>query len=161
MLIIGAGFSGLAVAGAFARYGIAYDQLEADSDLGGNWLHGVYDSVHLITSRRATQLDEWPMPVDWPDFPSKAQMLEYLRSYAAQFQLRPSIEFNRRVQQVSAGTGGRWHVDGNRDVQLRLWRSVQQLAGQLARCAGGIRFAASHCAELPEPRGRRPDVGRR
>lgn len=129
MLIIGAGFSGLAVAGAFARYGIAYDQLEADSDLGGNWLHGVYDSVHLITSRRATQLDEWPMPVDWPDFPSKAQMLEYLRSYAAQFQLRPSIEFNRRVQQVSAGTGGRWHVE---------------LDGGEGRVYGGVVVATGH-----------------
>lgn len=111
ILIIGAGFSGLAVAGAFARYGIAYEQVEADSDLGGNWRHGVYDSVHLITSRRATQLDEWPMPADWPDFPSQAQMLAYLRSYAARFDLRRSIEFNRQVRRVSPRAGGRWWVE--------------------------------------------------
>lgn len=111
MLIIGAGFSGLAVAGAFARDGIAYDQVEAAEDIGGNWLHGVYDSVHLITSRRTTQLDEWPMPQDWPDFPSKDQMLEYLRSYAAHFDLRASIELQREVRQVVPGGGGRWRVE--------------------------------------------------
>ena len=82
-LIIGAGFSGLGVAAAFRRHGIAFEVLERDEGVGGNWRHGVYDGVHIISSRRTTQYTDYPMPADWPDFPSGAQMLQYLEAYAA------------------------------------------------------------------------------
>ena len=49
--IIGAGYCGLGVAKAFRDYGIEFDCLERKSDLGGNWLNGVYDSTHIISSR--------------------------------------------------------------------------------------------------------------
>jgi len=68
--VIGAGFTGLALAAAFKRHGIAYDQLEADDAIGGNWYHGVYETVHIISSRRTTEYGDFPMPPDWPDFPN-------------------------------------------------------------------------------------------
>src|SRR5262249_32946105 len=67
--IVGAGFSGLGVAAAFTRHGIDFDVLEADDDLGGNWYHGVYETVHIISSRKTTEYSDLPMPAHWPDFP--------------------------------------------------------------------------------------------
>ncbi|RUT06431.1 hypothetical protein DSM106972_026880 [Dulcicalothrix desertica PCC 7102] len=41
-LIIGAGFVGLGMAQALSAADIAYDQVDASDDIGGNWYHGVY-----------------------------------------------------------------------------------------------------------------------
>ena len=97
LLLIGAGPVGLAVAKAMLQQGIAYEQLEADDDLGGNWYHGVYETAHIISSRKTTEYADFPMPADYPDFPSARQMLEYLRSYADAFGLRPHIQFRTKV----------------------------------------------------------------
>ena len=40
MVVIGAGPAGLAIAKGLKQHGIAYEQLEADDDVGGNWSHG-------------------------------------------------------------------------------------------------------------------------
>ena len=47
-LIIGAGFSGLGMAAALVREKIPFEVVEADDDLGGNWYHGVYNTVGLV-----------------------------------------------------------------------------------------------------------------
>jgi cation diffusion facilitator CzcD-associated flavoprotein CzcO len=99
-LIIGAGYSGLGVAKAFADAGIAYDQVERNSEVGGNWLDGVYDSTHIISSRDSTGYADFPMPDGYPDFPSRAQMLDYLNAYVDEFGLRDRIEFGTEVMRV-------------------------------------------------------------
>jgi hypothetical protein len=110
-LVIGAGFSGLGVAAAFRRAGIAYDQVDADDDLGGNWYHGVYETVHIISSRKTTEYTDWPMPADWPDFPSAKQMLTYLRGYADHWGLRRDLQLSTRVTWVEpAPVAGEWLV---------------------------------------------------
>lgn len=108
--IVGAGFTGLAVAAALKRHGIAYEQLEADDAIGGNWYHGVYETVHIISSRRTTEYGDYPMPSDWPDFPSVAQMLAYLNDYADHFGLRGAIEFNTEVTWIEPAAADAWQV---------------------------------------------------
>ena len=111
--IIGAGFSGLGVAKAFRDAGIPYDQIEREPFVGGNWANGVFESTHIISSRKSTEYLDYPMPADWPDFPSSAQMNEYLESFAEEFGLKRSIEFETEVQKVEpldeTGMGG-WRV---------------------------------------------------
>jgi Flavin-binding monooxygenase-like len=99
-LIMGAGFAGLGVAKAFADAGIPYDHVEADDAIGGNWYHGVYDSTHLISSRDSTEYADHPMPREYPDFPSRDQMLAYLNSVADAHGLRGRIEFETEVSRV-------------------------------------------------------------
>lgn len=99
--VIGAGYSGLAAAKALADQGIAYDHLEATDAIGGNWSHGVYDSTHLISSRRKTEYTDFPMPEHYPDFPNAVQMRDYLRSFADHFGLTGRIEFGAEVTSVS------------------------------------------------------------
>ncbi|MGC5024549.1 flavin-containing monooxygenase [Tsukamurella sp. DT100] len=98
--VIGAGYVGNGAAGALKRAGVPYDQIEATDRIGGNWSHGVYDSTHLISSKSSTQYVEFPMPADYPTFPSRAQMLAYLQSYVDHYGLAEHIEFSTEVVDV-------------------------------------------------------------
>ncbi|GGN82768.1 flavin-containing monooxygenase [Nocardia rhizosphaerihabitans] len=112
--IIGAGYTGLAVAKAYTDLGLDYDHVEATAAIGGNWSHGVYDSTYLISSKGVTEYPDYPMPEGYPDFPSAAQMRDYLRSFAAEFGLDHRIEFDTLVTDVApldeAGLAG-WRVE--------------------------------------------------
>jgi len=48
--IIGAGYCGLGATRALLAAGVDVEVLEADTDVGGNWRHGVYDSTHIISA---------------------------------------------------------------------------------------------------------------
>jgi cation diffusion facilitator CzcD-associated flavoprotein CzcO len=111
MALIGAGPVGLGMARALLAHGISYEQLEADDNLGGNWYHGVYETVHIVSSRRTTEFADYPMPLDYPDFPSRQQMLDYLRDYAEKFRLRPHIQFNTKVVMALPLRDGRWELE--------------------------------------------------
>ena len=111
MAVIGAGPVGLAVARALLQHSIPYEQLEADDDLGGNWYHGVYETAHIISSRKTTEYADFPMPEEFPDFPSAQQMLAYLNSYAKVFNLRPQIQFGTKVVMCRPENNGRWEVE--------------------------------------------------
>jgi len=111
MALIGAGPVGLGMAKALLEHKIPYEQLEADDQLGGNWYHGVYDTVHIISSRKTTEYADYPMPADYPDFPSRAQMLAYLQDYAEKFQLCRHIQFNTKVVMALPLADGRWELE--------------------------------------------------
>ena len=112
--VIGAGFSGLGVAHALKRDGIAFDLVEATGAAGGNWSHGVYDSSHLISSKRSTAYQEYPMPKEWATFAPRENMREYFNSYADHFGLREHLELEKEVARLEpVGPDGRdgWTVD--------------------------------------------------
>ncbi|WP_235682815.1 flavin-containing monooxygenase [Mycolicibacterium alvei] len=124
--LIGAGYAGNGLAFALQRAGIAYDQLEATDRVGGNWSHGVYDSTHLISSKKSTQYVEFPMPEAYPTFPSGAQMLAYLQSYVEYFGLADNIEFDSevvRVRPVDANGSNGWYVE-LASGEVRRYRAV-------------------------------------
>ena len=65
--VIGAGPMGLASARNLDRYGIDFVGFELHDDVGGLWdidnPHStVYESAHLISSKRMTEFAEFPMP---------------------------------------------------------------------------------------------------
>ncbi len=123
MALIGAGPVGLGMAKALREHGIPYQQLEADDDLGGNWYHGVYETVHIISSRKTTEYADYPMPADYPDFPSRAQMLEYLRKYAEDFHLREGIQFRTKVVMAVPLPDGQWELE-LADGRKRIYKGV-------------------------------------
>src|SRR5258706_16212389 len=98
MALIGAGPVGLGMAKALLEHKIPYEELEADDDLGGNWYHGVYETVHIISSRKTTEYTDNPKPEHYPDFPSRQQILEYLRDYSEKFRQPKIIQFNKIVE---------------------------------------------------------------
>src|SRR5258706_2110638 len=111
MALIGAGPVGLGMAKALLEHKIPYEELEADDDLGGNWYHGVYETVHIISSRKTTEYADYPMPEHYPDFPSRQQMLEYLRDYAEKFGLPKHIQSNTKVVMALPLADGKWELE--------------------------------------------------
>lgn len=122
--IVGAGFCGVGVAAAFRRRGIDFDVLEANDAVGGNWYGGVYDGVHIVSSRKTTEFPGFPMPAEWPDFPSGAQMLAYLRSYADHCQLGPHMELRTRVEYAEPVAPG--HPDERWVLRVRTPAGVER-----------------------------------
>ena len=115
--IIGAGCSGITTAKRLKDHGIDYDQFEMSDDVGGNWYFrnpngrsAVYESLHIDTSKTRLQLEDFPVPDEWPDFPSHRLMHDYFRAYVAEFDLRDGIEFNTGVDRAVRNAGGGWDV---------------------------------------------------
>ena len=109
-LLIGAGPCGLGTARGLKDEGVAYDHVEADREVGGNWLHGVYPTAHIISSKKITEYPGYPMPDHYPDFPSAQNMLDYYVDYAHHFGLHENIEFHTRVDHIRPVEGNRWEV---------------------------------------------------
>ncbi len=109
-LLIGAGPCGLGTARGLAEAHVAYDHVEADEEVGGNWYHGVYPTAHIISSKKITQYPGYPMPAHYPDFPSAQDMLAYYIDYARHFGLYDRIEFRTRVEFVRPVADNRWEV---------------------------------------------------
>ncbi|CAN5455862.1 NAD(P)/FAD-dependent oxidoreductase [soil metagenome] len=118
--IIGAGCSGITTAKRLAEHGISYDQLELSDDVGGNWYFknpngrsAVYESLHIDTSTRRLEFEDFPAPADFPDFPHHTLIHQYFRDYVEHFDLRRSIEFGTGVERAVRRTpeaGGGWEV---------------------------------------------------
>jgi hypothetical protein len=122
-LIIGAGFVGLGMAQALQAANIPYDQVDASDDIGGNWYHGVYQTAHIISSRRITQFTNFPMPKNYPDFPSAQQMRDYLNAFVEHFKLRQNIELNRSITYVRPIENNLWEVTFA-DGEQRIYKGI-------------------------------------
>ncbi len=113
--IVGAGSSGITAGKALKEAGIAFDIIEREDEIGGNWYFGkpnssVYKSTHLISSKTMTCYTDFPMPKDYPDYPSHEQVCAYLRSYANHFGLVPHIQFNTSVESIERTSDGFWDI---------------------------------------------------
>lgn len=111
LLVIGAGPCGLAMAKALKDACIPYEQVEADDEVGGNWYHGVYQTAHIISSKKTTEYADFPMPDDYPDFPSRRQMADYYRLYADAFGLWENIQFRTKVLMCRPLENESWEVE--------------------------------------------------
>ena len=115
--IIGAGPAGLATAKTFRQQGLAVEIFEREDDVGGNWYFGrpassVCHSTHMISSKRMSQLADFPMPKDYPPYPNHQQALAYLRDYARHFDLYEVTRFQTEVSRIEsvAGESEQWRV---------------------------------------------------
>ena len=143
--IIGGGPGGLSAARALKRQGISYEQFERHSDVGGIWDINnpgspMYESAHFISSRDLSGYADFPMPKDYPDYPTNQQIVDYVRSFARAFGLYENIRFGVSVQSIDQLPDGRWQVTLENGEQ-RHYRAVI--------CATGCNWDPS----LPEIKG--------
>src|SRR6266545_758536 len=87
---------------------------EESNGIGGNWAYtddpcrvSVHECSHVISSRRMSSFDDFPMPEGYPDFPSHRQLLAYFTDYARAFQLEPHVRLGSHVEQCALGDDGR------------------------------------------------------
>ncbi|UJJ33073.1 flavin-containing monooxygenase [Halopseudomonas maritima] len=119
--VIGAGPMGLATARNLQKLDIPFIGLELHSDVGGLWdidnPHStMYDSAHLISSKRMTEFAEFPMDDAVAPYPHHSEMRRYFQNYARQFGLYQHYEFNTRVLSVTQEDAG-WAIVTERDGQ--------------------------------------------
>jgi hypothetical protein len=112
--VIGAGPAGITAAKNLKENGIAFDGYEASSDVGGLWnikneYSTVYESAHLISSKKMTELKDFPMDESVADYPSHKEVFKYFKSYADYHKLGDNYYFNRKIVSITPA-GDKWLV---------------------------------------------------
>ena len=98
--VIGAGAAGLATVRELRDRGLAFDCFEQTDRVGGHW-HTDYESLHLITDRDSSGFTGYPMPADYPTYPSRDQVAAYLVDFARSNDLLDLITFDTAVEHLS------------------------------------------------------------
>jgi Flavin-binding monooxygenase-like len=126
--IVGAGSSGITACQVLAARGVPFDCFEKGSTIGGNWRYendngqsSAYRSLHINSARKLMSFKAFPMPEDYPDYPSHWQIAKYFDDYVEHFGLRGGIRFRTEVVAVQPADG-EWDVttedaDGNRTTE--------------------------------------------
>lgn len=125
--VIGAGPMGLATARVLQKHGLPFIGFEQHSDVGGLWdienPHStVYESAHLISSKRMTEFAEFPMRDDVAPYPRHDELRRYFRDFAAQFKLAEKYEFSTRVTRLERHADGGWSLSSERRGETRTRR---------------------------------------
>lgn len=136
-LIVGAGPMGLVVARAFQRAGIEYEMVERHRDVGGIWDienpgSPMYETCHFITSKKLGGFVDYPMPEDYPTYPSWRLVLQYIRQMAHDYGIYPHIRFNLSVtlaEPIQIEGQDAWKVTTS-DGDVRYYRGVVYASGQ-------------------------------
>lgn len=98
--VIGAGAAGLSALAQLRGAGYDPDCFEASDRVAGHW-NTDYDALHLITARDQTLFADYPMPTEYPHFPSRDQVRDYICAYARDAGLNDGISFNTTVEEVA------------------------------------------------------------
>ncbi|HEY0969577.1 MAG TPA: NAD(P)-binding domain-containing protein [Gemmatimonadales bacterium] len=80
-IVIGAGQAGLAAGHHLARRGLSFEILEASAAVGGSW-PSYYDSLTLFSPARYSSLPGLRFPGDPDRYPTRDEVVAYLRDYA-------------------------------------------------------------------------------
>ena len=137
--VIGAGPCGLTAVKNMLAAGlddvVCYDE---SGSIGGNWAFdesprraSVYASTHIISSKGMSAFEDFPMPCDYPDFPSHQQLRAYFEAYAGHFGVLPSIRLKHRVDRARLQLDGRWSVSVNGPTG-----TTEEVFDQLIVCSG-------------------------
>ena len=117
--VIGAGAAGLTALKALREEGLDPVAFEQSREVGGVWRYDesvsgggspAYRSLTTNTSARMMAFSDFPMPHALPEFPARADVLQYLNDYADHFNLRSCIQFNTCVETVEPADDGGWTV---------------------------------------------------
>jgi putative flavoprotein involved in K+ transport len=136
LVIVGGGQSGLAAAYAARQAGLAPVLLEAGDEPVGAWPH-YYDSLTLFSPARYSELPGRPFGGDPDRYPTRDEVIDYLRGYAAG--LDADIRTRQRVEAVEVLEDGGLRVSTEGGVDLT--------AGLVVAATGG--YGTPHRPALP------------
>ena len=116
VVVIGAGWSGLAACKCMLEEGLSVVALEKREEIGGVWCYTddstiptVMKSTQTTSSSTVTEMSDYPMPKEIGMFPHHTDVITYLRSYAKEFHLLPHIKLNSVVVKAEK-EGSQWKV---------------------------------------------------
>jgi hypothetical protein len=109
--IIGAGVAGLATAKVLKQAGhevVVYDKAP---DVGGVWSRTRrYPGLTTQSPKQQYSLSDYPMPGDYPQWPTGEQVQAYLAAYASHFGLDPALRLSTEVTSAVPKAGGGWTI---------------------------------------------------
>ena len=109
--IIGAGVAGLVTAKILRQAGhevIIYDKAP---DVGGVWSRTRrYPGLTTQSPKAQYSLSDFPMPRDYPEWPTGAQVQAYLEAYASHFGLEAALRLSTEVTAAAPAPDGGWTV---------------------------------------------------
>jgi hypothetical protein len=115
--VIGAGPSGLAAARRCLEAELECVVFEKNDRVGGNWVFNaksghssVYENTHIISSKVWSEYEDFPMPDEYPDYPSHRQLQAYFEAYARAFDVLPRVRFETEVRHAKKRPGGGWDL---------------------------------------------------
>jgi putative flavoprotein involved in K+ transport len=155
VVVVGAGPAGLATSHELARRQIDHVVLERGATPGHSWAT-LYDSLILHTGKHLSALPGMSFPRSTPLFPSRAQFLEYLARYAAEFQL--PVQTGADVTTVARSASGAGWLVHTRGASLHT-RALVVATGIVSNpCSADIPGRASFAGRVIHSRDyRRPD----
>ncbi len=107
-VVVGGGPAGLACAAALRANGRSSTVLERADNLASSWRRH-YERLHLHTTKAHSALPGAPMPRNFPRYPSRLQVIDYLEAYARANDIR--IQFGKSVLRISRSRD--WTVETN------------------------------------------------
>ncbi|PQP97155.1 putative indole-3-pyruvate monooxygenase YUCCA10 [Prunus yedoensis var. nudiflora] len=100
VIIVGAGPSGLAMAGCLSRLAIPYIVLEREDCFASLWKKYSYDRLHLHLQKQFCELPHMPFPPSCPTYVPRNQFIQYLDDYVSRFKISP-ILYHRNVESAN------------------------------------------------------------
>jgi cation diffusion facilitator CzcD-associated flavoprotein CzcO len=156
VVVVGAGPSGLAAAGALERRGIGAVVLERAPRIGDRW-RSRYDRLHLHTTRAFSGLPYGAIPRSYGRWVRKDDFAAYLEAYAGSHRLDVRLGIDvRRIGPNAAGwavetADGTWHAPAvvvatgrYGEPLVPAWPGREEYAGRLlhaAECTAGDTLA--------------------
>jgi len=96
--VIGAGFAGLSSAKILRQFDHDVTVFEKSPDVGGVWSRTRrYPGLRTQNNKGTYYLSDFPMPGNYPEWPSGEQVQAYLANYAKHFGLDACIHLNTEV----------------------------------------------------------------
>jgi cation diffusion facilitator CzcD-associated flavoprotein CzcO len=96
--VIGAGFAGLSAVKVLREFGHDATAFESAPDVGGVWSRTRrYPGLETQNNRDSYCFSDFPMPQDYPEWPTGAQVQEYLVAYVERFGLSGCIRLDTEV----------------------------------------------------------------
>lgn len=108
LAIIGAGAAGLHTARRAMDRGVGFEVFDASPRIGDSWRER-YRSLRLFTPRRWAELPGLRLDIGMFDYPTAAQLADYLERYATAFEI--PVRTGIRVQRLSMTPDGLFHLE--------------------------------------------------
>ncbi|WP_347955347.1 flavin-containing monooxygenase [Gordonia aichiensis] len=110
--VVGAGVAGLCSAKVLTQFGFDVTVYDRTPDVGGVWSRTRrYPGVTTQNNKGTYAFSDYPMPREYPEWPSGEQVQQYLAGYVEHFALAPKLRLGTEVTTATIDEGtGTWTV---------------------------------------------------
>jgi indole-3-pyruvate monooxygenase len=116
VLIVGAGLSGLAMAGCLTQHSIPFVILEREDCYASLWKKRTYDRLGLHLAKESCFLSHKTLPPDAPTFMPKHYFLRYVDEYVSEFKINP--HYHRSVDSAFYDEAAKkWRIEANNTLE--------------------------------------------